>query len=77
MDSRIYEIYLFNILKTKAYRKKNQFIATQLPLVNTMTDFWQMIEEYRVSVIVQLDPCKVCSATHILFKTSTGTFALN
>jgi len=42
-----------------------------------MTDFWQMIEEYRVSVIVQLDPRKVCSVTHIIFKTSPGTFALN
>ncbi|KAF6024900.1 Ptprm [Bugula neritina] len=47
-----------NAVMVNAYRKKNQFIATQLPLVNTMTDFWQMIEEYRVSVIVQLDPCK-------------------
>ncbi|KAF6035941.1 PTPRM [Bugula neritina] len=46
-----------NAVMVNAYRKQNQFIATQLPLVNTMTDFWQMIEEYRVSVIVQLDPC--------------------
>lgn len=34
----------------------NQYIATQLPLPSTFTDFWRMVAEYRVELIVALQP---------------------
>ena len=37
------------------YRKRRHVIATQLPMANTITDFWTMIEFQRVKIIVQLE----------------------
>ncbi|KAF6027245.1 hypothetical protein EB796_014445 [Bugula neritina] len=38
-----------------SYTSKHQFIATQLPLSNTLSNFWQLIIEQDVKVIVQLE----------------------
>lgn len=33
---------------------QNQYIATQLPLPETFSDFWRMIAEYKVELIIML-----------------------
>ena len=36
------------------FQKRNAFIATQAPLENTVNDFWRMIVEQNVHIIVML-----------------------
>lgn len=36
------------------FQQKNAFIATQAPLENTVTDFWRMVQEKGVQIIVML-----------------------
>ncbi|KAF6029191.1 hypothetical protein EB796_012502 [Bugula neritina] len=44
-----------NAVFVDSYTSKHQFIATQLPLSNTLSNFWQLIIEQDVKVIVQLE----------------------
>ncbi|XP_067947071.1 receptor-type tyrosine-protein phosphatase delta-like [Watersipora subatra] len=44
-----------NAVTVDGYKQKKQWIATQLPLSNTIPDFWQLILENDISVIFQLD----------------------
>lgn len=37
-------------------RSQNQYLATQLPLPGTFSDFWRMVAEYKVELIVMLQP---------------------
>ncbi|XP_071810992.1 uncharacterized protein [Apostichopus japonicus] len=37
------------------YSKRDLFISTQLPLPNTVVDFWRMVFDYRVATIVTFD----------------------
>ncbi|XP_067947086.1 receptor-type tyrosine-protein phosphatase T-like [Watersipora subatra] len=50
-----------NAVIVDGYKKKKRWIATQLPLSNTIADFWQLILENDISVIFQLDtsPSKI------------------
>ncbi|XP_067938626.1 receptor-type tyrosine-protein phosphatase epsilon-like [Watersipora subatra] len=57
-----YRIYLnsldgqtyINAVRVNGYRKLDQFYATQLPLQNTVKDFWQLVHERSCKIIVQL-----------------------
>ncbi|XP_078033096.1 uncharacterized protein LOC144467943 [Augochlora pura] len=37
-------------------KMRNQYIATQLPLPETLGDFWRMVAEYKIELIVSLQP---------------------
>ncbi|XP_071839785.1 receptor-type tyrosine-protein phosphatase kappa-like, partial [Apostichopus japonicus] len=37
------------------YKKKDFFVATQMPLKNTILDFWRLIWDYECSVIIMLN----------------------
>lgn len=57
----------------KTYWEKNQWVATQLPLSNTVTDFWKLILEHDIAVILQLETIQVsfpsfsyCNRDHYL-----------
>jgi len=35
---------------------QNQYLATQLPMPSTINDFWRMIAEFKVELILMLQP---------------------
>ncbi|XP_033331978.2 uncharacterized protein LOC117223682 isoform X1 [Megalopta genalis] len=37
-------------------KMRDQYIATQLPLPDTLGDFWRMVAEYKIELIVSLQP---------------------
>ncbi|XP_067947062.1 receptor-type tyrosine-protein phosphatase kappa-like [Watersipora subatra] len=45
-----------NAVFVDGYRDKKEWIATQLPLANTLADFWQLMIEKDISIIIQLEP---------------------
>ncbi|KAF6028355.1 hypothetical protein EB796_013355 [Bugula neritina] len=51
-------IYI-NAIFVNTYREKNQWLATQLPLSNTIVDFWQLVEDQDVKVVLQLDAYQI------------------
>lgn len=44
-----------NAVYVDGFCLKNQFIATQLPLINTIKDFWKMIYEQGSTLIIVLN----------------------
>ena len=38
----------------KGLSQRSQFVATQLPLTDTVVDFWRMVMDYNYSIIVYL-----------------------
>jgi protein tyrosine phosphatase len=44
-----------NAVYVDGFRVKDQFIATQFPLTSTVSDFWRLIAEKSVSLIVVLN----------------------
>ncbi|CAL1536340.1 unnamed protein product [Lymnaea stagnalis] len=44
-----------NAVLIPSFRKQSQQILTQLPMPTTVGDFWRMVEQYRVSLIVSFD----------------------
>ncbi|XP_067942846.1 receptor-type tyrosine-protein phosphatase epsilon-like [Watersipora subatra] len=49
----------FEIKSSAAYSERNHWIATQLPLSNTVTDFWKTVLDQNVNVIAQLEGAQV------------------
>lgn len=43
----------------QTYREKDQWVATQLPLSNTVVDFWQLMVDNDMQVITQLEGSQV------------------
>ncbi|XP_067946482.1 receptor-type tyrosine-protein phosphatase epsilon-like [Watersipora subatra] len=44
-----------NAVYVDGYREKKQWISTQLPLDNTVADFWQLLLENQTNIIIQLE----------------------
>ncbi|XP_067004269.2 receptor-type tyrosine-protein phosphatase kappa [Anabrus simplex] len=44
-----------NAVSVDGFRSKNQFISTQFPLAETVGDFWRMILEKRISLVIILN----------------------
>lgn len=56
-----------NAVIVEGFRNLNKYIVTQQPLPNTMNDFWKMVDQMEISVIVSLNEinsndkvCKIC-----------------
>uniref|UniRef100_A0A0C9S1P6 protein-tyrosine-phosphatase n=1 Tax=Fopius arisanus TaxID=64838 RepID=A0A0C9S1P6_9HYME len=45
--------YIFGVFVDSA-RNKNNYLASQLPLPSTLNDFWRMVAEFRVELIIAL-----------------------
>ena len=45
------------LVHPQGYRQRGTYIATQVPMENTVNDFWKMIWEYKSKTIVVL--CKM------------------
>lgn len=44
-----------NALYLDSYYRQNAFIVTQMPLISTLVDFWQMVYDNNVRTIIMLD----------------------
>ncbi|XP_067932647.1 receptor-type tyrosine-protein phosphatase alpha-like [Watersipora subatra] len=44
-----------NAVLLDGYRFTKQIVCTQLPLANTVADFWRMVEEQEIKIVVQLE----------------------
>lgn len=44
-----------NAVPVDGYDAQDQFIVTQMPLPNTFEDFWQMVHENDVNIVVCLN----------------------
>lgn len=47
-------VYYFIVVYVQGYSNKATYIATQGPLLNTLNDFWRLVWEKEVHVIVML-----------------------
>jgi protein tyrosine phosphatase len=54
------------IAHSQAYRKQTHLIATQAPLPSTVTDFWNVICDQKIKVIVHLDSLLVSIISHFV-----------
>lgn len=45
---------LTSVPRSKGYRQKDYFIATQGPLAHTVEDFWRMVWEWKCHTVVML-----------------------
>jgi protein-tyrosine phosphatase len=55
----IYDSYInANYINSSCARNDQQFIATQGPLQSTTENFWRMIDQEQVQLIVMLTACK-------------------
>ncbi|XP_067932717.1 receptor-type tyrosine-protein phosphatase alpha-like [Watersipora subatra] len=44
-----------NAVLLDGYQLARQIVCTQLPLANTVADFWRMVEEQEIKIVVQLE----------------------
>ncbi|KAK0158949.1 hypothetical protein PV328_009884 [Microctonus aethiopoides] len=58
--------YIFGVHVDSA-RRQNNFIASQLPLPTTVNDFWRMVAEFKVQLIIILQPPDINDPTCINF----------
>jgi len=52
------------VILFQGYKRKNEFIITQMPLSTTKTDFWRLVEEHNVHVIVMLNNVSESKVEH-------------
>lgn len=53
---------------------QNQYLATQLPMPSTVNDFWRMIAEFKVELILMLQPPDLQDTVRTIFSTSLYVF---
>lgn len=76
-----------NAVKVNGYRQKDAFLVTQMPLENTVEDFWNLVYEHKSSLILMLNGCDTedclnigqywpskCEATYGNFEVQVLTF---
>ncbi|CAB3368671.1 Hypothetical predicted protein [Cloeon dipterum] len=51
-----------NAVTVDGYKKPKQFVATQVPMKNTVADFWRMVDQFNVSEIVVLNEPHITEA---------------
>ncbi|KAG7189118.1 hypothetical protein KM043_008691 [Ampulex compressa] len=55
-------------------RQQNQYLASQLPMPSTLNDFWRMVTELNVELIVVLQPPDLQDATCCMLAPENGEF---
>ncbi|GAB1866951.1 protein-tyrosine-phosphatase [Camponotus japonicus] len=53
---------------------QNQYLATQLPMPSTVNDFWRMIAEFKVELILMLQPPDLQDPTCCVIAPASGEF---
>jgi len=51
-------MYFYSVYKKlvlQGYKRRHEFIITQMPLSTTKTDFWRLVEEHDVHTIVMMN----------------------
>lgn len=49
----------------QSYTRRDGFVLTQMPLPNTVIDFWRLIHDHNVAAIVMLNEVDQCDEVHI------------
>ncbi|XP_065344235.1 receptor-type tyrosine-protein phosphatase T-like [Cloeon dipterum] len=63
-----------NAVTVDGYQKAKQFIATQVPMKNTVEDFWRMIDQNNVKEIVVLNEPHISEGEYLPSKERRFTF---
>jgi len=50
----LYSVCFKNLLR-QGYKRRHEFIITQMPLSTTKNDFWRLVEEHDVHTIVMMN----------------------
>lgn len=68
-EYKIYNMTLIMIIviTIKGYKRRNAYAITQMPLANTVQDFWCLVLEQDVSTIVMMNSFKK-DKVHVLSK---------
>ena len=50
-------MYFYSVYfkKLQGYKRRHEFISTQMPLSTTKNDFWRLVEEHDVHTIVMMN----------------------
>ena len=48
--------YYFLLQPSQGFKTKYEFFVTQLPLPDTVVDFWRLIKDHKCSAILYLQP---------------------
>ncbi|XP_059481022.1 receptor-type tyrosine-protein phosphatase C-like isoform X2 [Neocloeon triangulifer] len=63
-----------NAVFVDGYQKEKQFIATQVPMQDTVADFWRMVHQFNVQQIVVLNESHATDGSYIPTEQTSLTF---
>ena len=49
------DLFPFSVEYFQGYKQKDAFIATEYPMADTMSDFWNMVYQREIATIVMLN----------------------
>lgn len=66
-----------NAVRVDGFRSPGRYIVTQQPLPNTLGDFWRLIDENKISVIISLNEVDNRDKTSCIFWPTKNSTTIN